>query len=463
MKTAIIYARASTKEQSTKIQVRQLKEWCSENGYEINGIFEENVSGAAERRESLDTIISSDPMADVLVIREISRLSREKDYISALSKVNELVKKYTIHILADNYTIEKGDVLPMNDGILLIVKLYGAADEREKIAIRTTEAKKRYREDPINSVSGGVPFGLEKVQNPNYVKGVNTRMIYQKGKDWDTVLKVFQMKGDGLSYDQVALQTGLSRPAVRNIIRNKRIRFFLPSGMAERADRSSRENDSSPNPTRHDNKFKGIIFKGDTEETMRHQATSKGNRYVASGTVIREDDLNVAVVKAIRAFLKELPYRKSIILDDNRKRIDQLTASIETSRKLHERKVYELSTLRKKALKTSDMGLYEEIQKKIKGCSEDIQKIADQIDEWKQEIRSIERVYTTGLIVEDSNIETYVRRYVKSIRCTPGRKFSRTVSVELKDEYSVEGFPKVKEYEVYRSSKGHWVREIDRS
>ena len=89
-KTAIIYARASTKEQSTKIQIEQIELFCKQNGIIINNKFSENVSGAKEHREQLDLILNSEPLADLLIIREVSRLSREENYNDGYLKLQQL-------------------------------------------------------------------------------------------------------------------------------------------------------------------------------------------------------------------------------------------------------------------------------------------------------------------------------------------------------------------------------------
>ena len=165
-KNCILYARCSTneKQQSTKIQLEQLEAFCKKNEITINKKFSENVSGAKEHREQLEIILDSEPMADLLIIREISRISREDDYMEALDKVKLLSKKYSIYVLLDDYYIKKGEVIDLATGITMMVKLYGAADERKKILDRTTTARDKYRQNPINVSTGTkyIPFGLMK-------------------------------------------------------------------------------------------------------------------------------------------------------------------------------------------------------------------------------------------------------------------------------------------------------------
>lgn len=179
-KTSILYARASTQEQSCKVQLEQLRKFCNDNEIKIIDEFEENISGAKEHREQLEIILESEPKADLLIIREISRISREEDYLAALEKVRKLVQKYSIYVLLDDYYIRKGEVIDLATGITMMVKLYGAAEEREKIKDRTSAARDKYRQNPLNIYSSNkhIPFGLMKDDNPDYQKGVNTKRIW---------------------------------------------------------------------------------------------------------------------------------------------------------------------------------------------------------------------------------------------------------------------------------------------
>ena len=461
IKSAIIYSRVSTKEQANENQVKQLTDYCLQNGYEIRGVYEEKVSGAATEKEVLDGIIASEPLADVLVIREVSRLSREEDISEAALKISKLVKKYTIDIAADRYSIPMGKVMPINDYILLIVKLYGAADERAKIVMRTQEARRRYKENKDNYASGGVPFGMEAVDNPNHVKGVNTKKIIVPGKDWETVLTTYRLKAEGLSYTQVARQVGITESLVRNIIRNKRIRENLPYGLAEAVDAASHRNSSAPNPTRHDNPYKGIIFNEDSDKPMIHQATSKGMRYYRDGYgSITDNDLNATVLEALTSFCKCFYIRKDDLEIENEEKIKELTTRIQALRDTFETKTKELSTLRKKALYGDDLGLYVEITKRIKTVNSELEKIAKEIEAYDRQIETIENMESEQAEVTPENLEYFVHKYVKEIRYYHTRHFTRTIRVVIKEEYIPRGYADYKDYEVYRSHSGAYIEPL---
>ena len=57
MKTSI-YARVSTSDQTNTIQVRELKEYVERRGWEVAGIFEDQMSGAKASRPGLNHLLA---------------------------------------------------------------------------------------------------------------------------------------------------------------------------------------------------------------------------------------------------------------------------------------------------------------------------------------------------------------------------------------------------------------------
>lgn len=474
MKTAIIYARVSTKEQSNEKQVEQMTEYCLKNGYEIKGVFTEKISGAATEKEVLDAIIYGEPMADFLVIREISRLSRENDVWSAGGKIKQLSEKYTIIIVADNKTIEKGSLKDNMEGLVLFVKLMGAADEREKIAMRVSEARTRYAKNPTNYAYGGLAFGLEKVANPDYVKGINTKSIIQPSRDFDKAVQVYTLKASGLSNAQISRNVGLTESLVHNILRNKKIRMFLPEGLADAADEGNRKNNSrTPSPSKHANIYKNIIFAGDTDKPMHHQCTSKGNRYERAGVgTISDDDLNETVLKALQSFVSFFRIEKDEVVKERNAKVKQIGMSIDTNVDLMHAKQTDLELLRQKALKTKDLGMYERIEKEISKKEKDIEDIRKQINKWHREIKQLKSIEIANEEVTVENLETYINRYVKAVRYYPvykerfGKmvsvKMLRRIRVEIKEEYLPTGANNFKEYEVCNNWKTRYIVPLEK-
>lgn len=83
---AIIYARVSSSgylagRQSTERQVESLKDYAAANGYEVAGVFEEHMSGAAKNaaREQLNAAFdfAKANCIDIVLVSELSRLGRQ--------------------------------------------------------------------------------------------------------------------------------------------------------------------------------------------------------------------------------------------------------------------------------------------------------------------------------------------------------------------------------------------------
>lgn len=86
MKTAVIYARVSSSgamadRQNTERQVASLTAYASANGYDVAGVFEEHMSGAAKNadRERLNSALdyAKENSVDVVLVSELSRLGRQ--------------------------------------------------------------------------------------------------------------------------------------------------------------------------------------------------------------------------------------------------------------------------------------------------------------------------------------------------------------------------------------------------
>lgn len=92
MKTAIIYARVSstTDRQSTERQIKSLRDYSILNGYEVEKIFSEHISGAKknEERQALNECIDYAILhKSVILISELSRMGR------AIWEVLETIKR----------------------------------------------------------------------------------------------------------------------------------------------------------------------------------------------------------------------------------------------------------------------------------------------------------------------------------------------------------------------------------
>lgn len=77
MKKAFIYCRVSTDKQETERQIKDLTSYCANNGFEIVGKLEEEISAtkSIKSREHLIKLVR-DSKADYFIAQDISRFSR---------------------------------------------------------------------------------------------------------------------------------------------------------------------------------------------------------------------------------------------------------------------------------------------------------------------------------------------------------------------------------------------------
>ena len=147
---SVIYARVSSvgDRQSTTRQVADLKEFSEKNGYNLEKVFEEHISGAKNNKdrvvltECLNYCITS--QIDVLLISELSRLGRNVDEVLANVRyckehhLNIYFQKENIYIF-DNEGKE-------NPFLTIMIAVLGtcAQLERENIKFRLESGRKQY-------------------------------------------------------------------------------------------------------------------------------------------------------------------------------------------------------------------------------------------------------------------------------------------------------------------------------
>jgi site-specific DNA recombinase len=140
---AVLYARVSGEEQAKKgyslaDQIYALRDWCSENDYEVVGeIQDRGFSGAYLERPGLDRVreMVADGEVDVVVVLFRDRIARGVH----AQLLSEEFREYGARLVALN---SRGDDSPdgeLGDNILDVI----AAWERKKIAERMNRGKRR--------------------------------------------------------------------------------------------------------------------------------------------------------------------------------------------------------------------------------------------------------------------------------------------------------------------------------
>ena len=85
MKIAI-YARVSTDEQTTENQTLELKKVADRNGWEIQAIYADTISGAKSKRPELDKLMNAvmRKEIDMVMVWSVDRLGRSLQHLTAL-------------------------------------------------------------------------------------------------------------------------------------------------------------------------------------------------------------------------------------------------------------------------------------------------------------------------------------------------------------------------------------------
>lgn len=471
-KTAILYARASKKEQSTTVQLQQLEEFCKANNIKVIDKFDENISGAAEHREKLETILESEPMADLLIIREISRISRERDYINAINKVSTLANKYSIYVLLDDYYIEKGKLIDLGTGITMMVKLYGAADEREKIKDRTSTAMRKYRENsPINVISGSKekPFGLKKVANPNFIKGTNTKSIYVPDEnEWGLIMQLWELRSQGYSAAQIKNIVNIPMYQVRQAYESKVIRYYVEQqnkALYDAAIEAVNKNNRVPSPHKHPNKYKGKIFDKDTKFAFCHgNGKRDGSTYRAKGGTsgtIKEALIDDVVIRTIRCMLTFFDLKREELSKENDAKVEAYKKEVLNLMKTSIESAKQEETLNKKWLKAPNEAVEQMIAKEIENNRAERLKIMHRVNYLNSEINRLINIdYSQmNIVINENNLQAFIDKYITRIECWKLQDRWMKIKVFVNEAYIPSNFYPYKQYKVH-TWRNHTVEPI---
>ncbi len=190
MKT-VIFARVSTNVQDYNRQVNELTVLAKSNGWSVEAVFAEKISGAkanTERTELLNMIsyVESNHIDKVLVT-ELSRLGR--DTLQVL-EVIEMLNKKEISLYIQNYAIEtltkEGKVNAMSQFLITILAEV-ARMERKTIRERVESGYNNYR---ANAGIVGRRTGYKKAEEAmktQYIEGIK---LLRKGYSLRNISKI---------------------------------------------------------------------------------------------------------------------------------------------------------------------------------------------------------------------------------------------------------------------------------
>lgn len=204
----ISYQRVSTQGQDLHRQQTLVKNYCTQNGYELVKVFQEKISGAKTDREELNALLQcTKEDADLVVVSELSRITRnESEYYKILNVIAELKEKGLDVVFLDKpHQIYKHDEqFTLTQLIELICEAKGAADERSRKHYQCLSGMKDKAANNPYMVIGSTPsLGFKAITNPLYIKNhvtKNCRTILAIDEDQATSVKmIYEMAINGKS------------------------------------------------------------------------------------------------------------------------------------------------------------------------------------------------------------------------------------------------------------------------
>src|ERR1035438_3162479 len=133
---AAIYARVSTTDQTNAIQIRELKEYVERRGWELSGVFQDQMSGAKASRPGLDQLIADARRRkfDVVIVWKLYRFGRS--LVHCVSGIQELAS-LGIRFIATSQGLDTDESNPASK-LLMHILAAVAQFERELIRERVS-------------------------------------------------------------------------------------------------------------------------------------------------------------------------------------------------------------------------------------------------------------------------------------------------------------------------------------
>ena len=204
MKRAVIYARVSSvnDRQNTQRQVEDLTRFANKNEYDLVGIYQEHVSGAAKNEnrmvlmECLDYCVSH--KVDFLLLSELSRLGRST--LQVLKSL-EILHEAGVSVYIQNlgiYTLQSDGLVNPIASIMVTVLAEMANIERSNIAYRLNSGRANY-------IANGGKLGR---------KAGSIKSVDKKKEEYKEVISLLKR---GYSVRNVAKLSGVSASTVQRV------------------------------------------------------------------------------------------------------------------------------------------------------------------------------------------------------------------------------------------------------
>ena len=184
---AVIYARVSTTEQTTDNQTLELRKIAERNGWTVEAVYEDTISGAKSKRPELDKLLKGviRKEFDVVMVWDVSRLGRSLQHLVALlSEFHAKDVNLYIHQQGLDTTTPSGKAM---------FQMMGVFSELERSLIQER-----------------VKAGLARARSQGKVLG---RPAVPPIK----LRKIKALRQQGLSYRAIAKRTGVSYGKIQEV------------------------------------------------------------------------------------------------------------------------------------------------------------------------------------------------------------------------------------------------------
>jgi len=192
------YLRVSTTKQELYRQKDKISKYCEEKNYFLSRCIKDfGVSGSTNNRAGYNQLLGlTNEDCDLLIISEISRLSRNDEVTSTLNDIQNIINRGISVILLDakDKVYKANENLHLAELIMLIFQLKGAAQERKDIKKKNQDGKMAlFRRFPNIVVDAHIPYGYKKV----YDNTIKRHILEEYPEELDNVKKAFKLVLEG--------------------------------------------------------------------------------------------------------------------------------------------------------------------------------------------------------------------------------------------------------------------------
>jgi DNA invertase Pin-like site-specific DNA recombinase len=185
---AVIYARVSTTDQTTENQTLELEKVAKRNGWALEAVYEDTISGAKTDRPALQRLLQGVVRKefDVVMVWDVSRLGRSlKHLVTLLDEFHAKGVNLYFHQQGIDTTTPSGKMMYQMCGVFAEFER-SILKERVKAGLERAKAQgKRLGRPPVP------PVEIRKLQ---------------------------VLRASGLSIRQIAKQTGISKSKVHSVV-----------------------------------------------------------------------------------------------------------------------------------------------------------------------------------------------------------------------------------------------------